>query len=315
MSVERFETSRGSRSWLAGRTRAIATLALAGLVASIASTAAAGTLDRISESGRLKLGYLVDQRPFSFRNEAGEAEGYGVELCRQVAAEVKARSPGVTVDWVPVTLDRRIGEVELGSIDLLCSPMSVTLGRRKDVAFSIPVFAGGNRAVLRADSAKVLRDALSETRTLRPVWRGSPAAKVLKGTTIGAVTGTTTASWLEERRAALQVDAKIVQVADYRSGLQQLREGEIDVLFGESSTIIGAMDDAARKDFVVFDRQFTHEAGALALSRNDDQFRLLVDTALSRFFESGDFQALYSKSFGEFDDRTRAFFALSAVPK
>ena len=312
MHVEFFEASRGHRFWLASGLLAI----VAGMLAAFAAIpATAGTLDRIRESGRIKLGYVVDQRPFSYRSEAGEPEGYGVDLCRQIAAEVKTRIPGLAVDWVPVTADRRIGEVELGSIDLLCAPMSVTLARRKDVAFSIPVFAAGNRAVMRADSAAVLRDALGETHAVRPVWRGSPAAKVLKGTTFGAVTGTTTADWLEERRAAFQVDAKIVQVADYRSGLQQLRERKIDVLFGEGSSVLGAMDDAARKDLVVFDRQFTREAGALALSRNDDDFRLLVDAALSRFFESGDFRALYSKSFGAFDDRTRAFFALSAVPK
>ena len=209
MHVEFFEASRGHRFWLASGLLAI----VAGMLAAFAAIpATAGTLDRIRESGRIKLGYLVDQRPFSYRNEAGEPEGYGVDLCRQIAAEVKTRMPGLAVDWVPVTADRRIGEVELGSIDLLCSPMSVTLARRKDVAFSIPVFAAGNRAVMRADSAAVLRDALGETQTLRPVWRGSPAAKVLKGATFGAVTGTTTADWLEERRAAFQVDAKIVQV-------------------------------------------------------------------------------------------------------
>ena len=306
MQVECFDASRGRRLWLASGALAI----VAGMLATFAAMpATAGTLDRIRDSGRIKLGYLVDQRPFSYRNEAGEAEGYGVDLCRQIAAEVKTRVPGLAVDWVPVTADRRIGEVELGSIDILCSPMSVTLERRKDVAFSVPVFAAGNRAVMRADSAAVLRDALAETRPLRPVWRGSPAAKVLKGATFGAVTGTTTVDWLEERRSAFQVDAKIVPVADYRTGLQQLRDRKIDVLFGEGSLVMGAMDDAARKDLVVFDRQFTHEAGAFALSRNDDDFRLLVDAALSKFFESGDFRALYSKSFGEFDDRARAFFA------
>ena len=312
MKVEKFDASRGRRIWLASGVFAIVAGILAGFTA---MPVMAGTLDRIRESGRLKLGYLADQKPFSYRNESGEAAGYGVDLCRQIAAEVKTRVPSLAVDWVPVTADRRIGEVELGSIDLLCSPMSVTLARRKDVAFSVPVFAAGNRAVMRADSAAVLRDALAESRTVRPVWRGSPAAKVLKGATFGAVTGTTTADWLEERRTAFQVDAKVVQVADYRAGLQQLRDRKIDVLFGEGSSVMGAMDDAARKDLVVFDRQFTHEAGALALSRNDDDFRLVVDAALSRFFESGDFRALYTKSFGEFDDRARAFFALSAVPK
>jgi len=314
MNVEKFEASRGHEVRLAGIVVAIVAAVAA---ATAALPASAATLDRIRETGSIKLGYLVDARPFTYRNDAGEAEGYGIELCRTVADEVKTRigSPGLKVDWVPVTLDRRVGEVELGSIDLLCAPMSVTLSRRKDVAFSIPVFAGGNRAVMRADSATALRDALSETRPLRPVWRGSPAAKVLKGATFGAVTGTTTVDWLEERRATFQVDAKIVQVPDYRTGLQQLRDRKIDVLFGEGSTVQGAMDDAARKDLVIFDRQFTHEAGALALSRNDDDFRLLVDTALSKFYESGDFRALYTKSFGELDDRARAFFAVSAIPK
>ena len=312
MTVETFDASRGRRLWLASGVFA----SVAGILATFAAVSAmAGTLDRIQGSGRIKLGYVVDQRPFSYRNEAGEPQGYGVDLCRQIAAEVKTRMPSLAVDWVPVTADRRIGEVELGSIDILCSPMSVTLARRKDVAFSIPVFAAGNRAVLRADSAAALRNALAESPQSRPVWRGSPAAKVLKGTTLAAVTGTTTADWLEERRATFQIEAKIVEVPDYRSGLQQLQERKIDVLFGEGNLVLGAMDDAARKNLTVADRHFTHEAGAFALSRNDDDFRLLVDAALSKFYESGEFRALYSKSFGEFDDRARAFFALSTVPK
>ena len=312
MKVEKIEASRGHQLWLASCAFAI----VGGFLAAIAAMpASAGTLDRIRDSGHLKLGYLVDQRPFSYRNEAGEPEGYGIDLCRQIAAEVKTQVPSLAVDWVPVTADRRIGEVELGSIDVLCSPMSVTLARRKDVAFSIPVFAGGNRAVMRADSAAVLRDALAESRTLRPVWRGSPAAKVLKGATFGAVTGTTTVDWLEERRATFQVDAKIVPVADYRTGLQQLRERKIDVLFGERTVVLGAMDDAARKDLVVLERLFTHESAALALSRNDDDFRLLVDGALSRFYGSGEFRALYGKWFGKFDEISREYFADSAIPE
>jgi polar amino acid transport system substrate-binding protein len=313
MQTEKLASSRGGREWFSRR--ALITLALTGAIAGTALPATAGTLDRIRDSGHLKLGYLVDLRPFSYRSETGEPEGYGIDLCRQVAAEVKKQVPSLAVDWVPVTADRRIGEVELGSIDLLCSPMSVTLARRKDVAFSIPVIAGGNRAVMRADSAAVLRDALAESRTLRPVWRGSPAAKVLKGATFGAVTGTTTIDWLEERRAAFQVDAKIVPVADYRTGLQQLRERKIDVLFGERTLVLGAMDDAARKDLVVLDRLFTHESGALALSRNDDDFRLLVDGALSRFYGSGEFRALYGKWFGAFDESSRAYFVGLAIPE
>ena len=168
---------------------------------------------------------------------------------------------------------------------------------------------------MRADSAAALRNALAETPTQHPVWRGSPAAKVLEGTTFGAVAGSTTADWLEKQRAAFQVDAEIVQVPDYRSGLQQLREHDIDVLFGDGSAILGAMDDSARKELEVSDRQFTREAGALALSRDDDEFRLLVDSALSKFYGSSDFRELYGSSFGAFDKSAREFFAGNSVPE
>jgi ABC-type amino acid transport substrate-binding protein len=179
------------------------------------------------------------------------------------------------------------------------------------VAFSIPVFAGGNRAVLRADAPAALRDALAESRTTRAVWRGSPAAKVLKGTSLAVVAGTTSEKWLEGRRAALQVDARIVPVADYRSGLQQLLDRKVDVFFGDRSPVLGAMSDSERKDLVILDRLFTQESAALALARGDEDFRLLVDRSLSELYGSTGFAEIYKRWFDEFDDKTRTFFLWS----
>ena len=162
--------------------------------------------------------------------------------------------------------------------------------RRQDVSFSIPIFAGGNRAVLRADAPTALREALGESKGPRAVWRGQPAAKVLKGTSIAVVAGTTSETWLKSRREALQVDARIVPVVDYRSGLQQVRDGKVDVFFGERSLVLGALSDKERGDFVILDRLFTNEPAALALARGDEDFRLLVDRALSKFYASARFR-------------------------
>src|SRR6185503_18443323 len=101
MQVERIEASRGHLPWLA--TRAIAILAfIFGALAAVPASAA--TLDRIRDSGSIKLGYLADARPFSFRNEAGAADGYAVALCQQVADKVKKglALPNLRVEWVPV---------------------------------------------------------------------------------------------------------------------------------------------------------------------------------------------------------------------
>jgi len=258
MQFERFAASSGHLQRLASRV--IASFAVVGF-ALAAMPASAATLDRIKETGSIKFGYLTDARPFSLRNESGAAEGYGVALCQQIADQAKKELalPGLTVEWVPVTLENRLREVQQGGIDLLCTPTSVTLTRRQDVAFSIPVFAGGNRAVLRADAPAALRDALAQSRGSRAVWRGSPAATVLKGTSLAVVAGTTSEKWLEGRRAELQVDARVVPVPDYRSGLQQLLDRKVDVFFGERSLVLGAMSDSQRKDLVILDRLFTQE--------------------------------------------------------
>lgn len=280
-------------------------------IALAALPVSAQTLDRIRDAGRVRFGYLADARPYSFRNDAGAPDGYAVALCQRIADALKTQlsRPTLLIDWVAVTADTRIREVEQGNIDLLCSPMSVTLMRRADAAFSIPVFPSGNRAVMRADAVPALRSALGGgTGVVRPVWRGSPAAKVLEDTTFAVVSGTTSATWLEERAASLQVDARVTPVPDYRTGLQQVMARDVDVFFGDRSVVLGAMDEAARNELVVLDRLFTHEPLALALPRGDDDFRLVVDRTLSGLYASTAFAGLYEQWFGEYDADTRTFF-------
>jgi polar amino acid transport system substrate-binding protein len=312
-----FEPTANSRTrrpaWLVSR--AIALFAAVGVALVGALPVSAATLDRIRESGHIKLGYIADARPFSYRSGAGAPEGYAAALCQRIADQAKAQLalPQLTVDWVAVTLDNRLSEVKGGNVDLLCTPTIETLTRRQDVAFSIPIFAGGNRAIIRADAPVALRDALGDTPSAHPVWRGSPAAKVLEGSTFAVVAGTTTQTWLESRRATFQLNARIVPVPDYRAGLQQLLRSQVDVFFGERSLVLGALDAAERANLVVFDRLFTHESGALALARDDDDFRLLVDRALSQFYATPEFKELYAQWCGPFDDGTRAFFEWSAL--
>jgi len=308
MQVELSTISRDRLARLASR--AIGAFAVVCIALATALPASAATLERIRETGRIKLGYFADAPPFSSRSEGGTPEGYAIALCQQIAEQAKTQLalPGMTVEWVPVTLDSRLREVQQGGIDLLCAPTSVTLTRRQEVSFSIPIFAAGNRVVVRADAPVVLRQALAEAPSMRPVWRGQPAAKVLEGTSFAVVSGTTTEKWLEGRRAAFQVDASIVPVPDYRTGLQQLYDRKVNVFVGDRALVLGAMDDSARRDLVVLDRLLTAEPGALALARGDEDFRLLVDSALSQLYGSSGFPELYKTWFGEFDENTRSFF-------
>ncbi len=299
MQVERFVT-RALRASLAAPVIAVFAVSLA----------SAGTLDQIKESGHIKLGYYADAPPFTHRADGGAVEGYSAALCKGIADQVKTQLalPELTVDWVPVALDSGLSQVQPGSIDILCTPISATLTRRRDVSFSIPVYPGGVRAAVRADSPPALREALAEKPSVKPVWRGSPAATVLGQSTFAVVSGSTSESMLKSRLNTFQIDAKVVSVPDYRTALQQLREGKAQVVFGDHAILLGAMDSESRDDFVILDRLMTNEPYALALPRNDDDFRLLVDRSLSQFYVTNGFRTLYTQSFGEFSENTQVFF-------
>jgi polar amino acid transport system substrate-binding protein len=308
-----FPTARGSQPLASRFTAALTFMALA---CAVSLPASAATLDRIKETGSIKLGYLVNARPFTSRSEGGSVEGYSAALCGQVVEQVKTQlSLGqLAVEWVPVGIQDHLRQVQQGNVDLLCVPAAVTLGRREAVSFSIPVFPGGMRAVLRADAPQQLRDALAEKPSPTPVWRGSPAAKVLEKTTFVVVSGTTTEEWLARTAKKLQMDAKIVTAPDYRSALLQVLQYKADVFLGDRAVVLGALSPAQRKDFQVLDRRLTHEAASLALAHDDEDFRLFVDRALSQVYESPSFGDLYSKWFGDFDDDARTFFQWVTLP-
>ena len=115
-----------------------------------------------------------------------------MSLCKSVAETLKRdlALSGLTIDWVPLAANERLTAVHQGKVDLLCTPLSETLGRREHASFSIPVFAGGNRAAVRANAPAALRDVLSESRPAKPVWRGSPAVTVIESTKLAVVGGT-----------------------------------------------------------------------------------------------------------------------------
>jgi len=305
---------------LGGPAAAHALVGLAILVCGVfaASPAVAATIDRIKDSGHIRFGFLKDAPPFSVATGTGAPDGYAVALCKQIAEEIKQdlALPGLTVDWVQINADERLTSVSKGKIDLLCAPMSETLGRREHASFSLPIFAGGNRAAVRGDAPAALRTALSESRPAKAVWRGTPAANVLESTKFAVVAGTTAETWLNARAKSLQVDARIERIADYRKALQELSEGKVDVVFGDRVVMLGALqglDSKTRANTVILDRMFTHEPAGLVLEHGDDDFRTLVDRALSRAYASGDFAALYSKWVGEFDERARTFFVWNTL--
>src|SRR5262249_39180813 len=146
------------------------------------------------------IGYRADAKPHSFRTEQGQAAGYVVDLCREVAAAISESVQNLQVSYVLVPADQRFAAVRDGRVDILCDPSSVTLARREQVDFSLPTFL---------DGASVL------SRSNRQVERFED----MSGKRVGVLTGTTTETTLREGLSSVRSNATIVPVRDHRAGI------------------------------------------------------------------------------------------------
>ena len=273
-------------------------------------------LNAIKESGKVRFGYRADARPFSFKDESGNAAGYSVDLCKRVADQLKSELglSALAVEWVPVTLESRFTDIADNKIDIECGADTETLARRREVSFSIPVFPGGIGAMMRADAPRGLRETLIEAKPERPLWRGKPAA-VLNAQTFVAVKGTTADRWLAGRMNKFQLASKVVSIDNYDAGVRMVLDRSANVFFGDFAILLDAAKrNQAAEDIIVLDRNFTFEPYALAFARGDDGLRLIVDGTLSRLYAGNDFRGIYTKWFGEPEDSVRLFFRLNVLP-
>ncbi|HKU61143.1 MAG TPA: amino acid ABC transporter substrate-binding protein [Gemmatimonadales bacterium] len=275
------------------------------------------TLERIKANGALKLGYRTDARPFSFKDESGNPAGYSVDLCNTVAEAVKAQAGGdLKVEWVPVSVDNQLQAVARHDVDALCAAVTVTLARREQVDFSQPIFPGGVGVVVRTDSPKRLRQILNgEAVKYTPTWKAT-ALNILREQVFTVVTGTTAEQYIKERGKEFQVEFAITPVTDYKAGVQAVLDRKASAFFAERAILLDAVKSSkSADDLMVLDRQYTYERLALPIERGDDDFRLLVDRALSKEFETAGYKGTYAKWFGEPNEKSEVFFRWNSLPE
>jgi ABC-type amino acid transport substrate-binding protein len=263
--------------------------------------AAAQTLERVRDSGVLRIGYRDDAAPYSYKNAIGQPTGYTVTLCQAVATDIAAEvgRAELAVEYVLVNTEDRFKALQEGRIDLLCSADTATLTRRALIDFSIPTFIDGAGVLLRADGP----DDFAE----------------LAGKKLGVRAATTTEEALRNTLKRQGVAATIIPVDSHQDGLAKVQSGEITAYFADQAILIFlAMRSEAPEKLKVGERQFTLEPYALGLQRGDDDFRLAVDTSLSRLYRSGEIQRIFKNSFGANANQSeilRTLYLISALPE
>lgn len=90
-------------------------------------------LQRIRESGVLRVGYNPESIPFSYFSEIGELVGLDVDMAQLLARELR-----VKLEFFPVSPDTMEEQLQSGQIDLVMAGVVVTTPRLEKMVFSDP---------------------------------------------------------------------------------------------------------------------------------------------------------------------------------
>jgi len=267
---------------------------LAAVLAVLSQPALAATLDRIRDSGVIRIGYRADAKPYSYQDANGQAAGYVVDLCNEVAAALGAN---VRPQYVRIAADARFESVITGRVDILCDPSSVTLSRRETVDFSLPTFIDGAGVISRSNN---------------PIRSFEDFA----GKRVGVLSGTTSERTLRSSLDELNLKATIILAPDHRAGLDLLSDGKVDAYFADRGIVAAMIREGDRPGLEISRQYFSYETYALVLPRGDDAFRLFVDRVLARLYRTGKINSILEKRFGKAptDELLRAMIVINGLP-
>jgi len=251
------------------------------IMAPFAGGACAATLDDMRTNGILRIAYREDAPPFAYKSATGTPAGFMVELCRAVAQGIgrKLGLAELKVVYIPVMSADRFDAIASGKADLLCEATTHTLERRRLVDFSIATFADGASFMTLPDGPEDLSD--------------------LNGKKVGVLANTTTEAGLRRALADARSSAEVVPARTHQEGLEALENRTVSAYFADRAILAYLAKDAKTPaDLQIADIYLSIEPYALAMRRGDGEFRLAVDSELSRIYRSGEIDRIFAAVFG-----------------
>ena len=276
------------------------------LIAFFASPLAAqeltGTLQQIKKTGQIRIGYRVSEPPMSFLDKDGNPTGYSIDICKGIVAKVENQiGTDVKVEYVPVTADGRFKALGDNKIDILCGSTTKTLSRSELVDFTQLTFVTGASLMTLKDNKANDSDGFD-------------------GMKIGVVKATTTAVELKKLFQDTSIDAEVVLFNSAKEGIDALRKKKIDAFSSDQVILIGlALKEHDSMNFEIKSEVFSFEPFALAVRRNDADFRLVADRVISELYRSRKILEIYDKWLGKFTRKRLPIFdamiKLNATPE
>ena len=261
--------------------RAVPLLSALALAAATCAAHGGPVLDRIKHSGKIVIAHRESSIPFSYLDNDNKPIGYAIDLCLRVADVVRKRlaMPDLRVEYLGVTPANRIATIAEGKADLECGSTTNNAERRQKVAFTIPHYISGARFMVRADS---------------------PIAELpqFEGRRLVSTKGTTPLKAVDQANRERLLHIHILEVPEHAKAVEMVEKGEADGFAMDDVLLYGLI--AGREDpsqLKVVGKFLTIEPYGIMMSKDDPEFKRLVDDEVRRPSTSHEAYAMYEPWF------------------
>ncbi|NCQ86034.1 MAG: ABC transporter permease subunit [Microcystis aeruginosa W13-18] len=207
--------------------------------------------------------------PFEFQ-QGGQLTGFDIDLMRAIGKEAD-----LNIDFRNLPFDGIIPALQARTVEAAISGMTITAERAQAISFSRPYFRAGLAIAVREDN-----------RTIKNF-------EDLKGKRIAVQIGTTGA--LEATKIP---GARVSQFDSAALALQELINGRVEAVVNDKPVTLYAIKQAGLRGVKVVGDLLTEEFYGIALPKNSPYLQLIND-ALGRVIESGQYDAIFRQWFGE----------------
>ena len=243
--------------------------------------AMANTLEKAKTTGKFTLAYRESSIPFSYLGEDGKPLGFGWEMCKLIAEEVKKETgrKDLVVESQAVTSQNRIPLIQNGTVDVECGSTTNNSERGKQVTFAINYFYTGTRFLVKSDS-------------------GIKSINDLKGKKVVSTTGTTNYQILRNLNDEKKYGFELLGAKDHADALLMVESGMANA-FGMDDILLYGLKASSKESakLAVVGESIQVEPYAIMFRKDDPKFQALVNKVITNSIKSGEFEKAYKKWF------------------
>ncbi|MBG7621271.1 amino acid ABC transporter substrate-binding protein [Herbaspirillum sp. AP02] len=251
------------------------------LMSSVHAEEFTGRLKKIKDSGTLTLGVRDSSIPFSYLDDKQSYQGYSIDLCLKAATAIQKKLglTSLNIKMVPVTSATRIPLIANGTTDISCDSATNNQERWNQVAFSMTEFVTANKFLSKKSAnLKTLDD--------------------LKGKTVVSTSGTSNLKQITALNAERNLGMNILAAKDHAEAFLMVETGRAAAFVMDDILLSSlAANSKAPADYQVSSEALSVEPYGLILPKGDNDFKKVVDDALTVVYKGDDIKKIYAKWF------------------